>query len=121
MWRLHQRPSRDNTLITGRIMHERYQKSQLITNDLYLAAFLLSQGCELCGLVRNDRRRLSFVFSGSDVGLFRAEYESGIVRLNVRSFRDNLLTVRRKMDEEQRSVFHAQDTGRRAATAQTGC
>jgi len=101
----------------GRIMPEKYQITRLITNDLYLAAYLLGQGCEWCGLVRNDRRRVSFVFSGSNVGRFREEYESGIVRLNVRSYRDNLLTVRRRMDAEQRSVAYGQDTGSRAGAA----
>jgi hypothetical protein len=87
-------------------MPQKYQMSRLITNDLYLAAFLLCQGCEWCGLVRNDRRRLSFVFSGENVHHLREEYESGIVRLNVRTYRDTLLTVRRKMDAEQRSLSH---------------
>jgi hypothetical protein len=87
-------------------MSQKYLVSRLITNDLYLAAFLLCQGCEWCGFVRNDRRRLSFVFSGDNVHHLREEYESGIVRLNVRAYRDTLLTVRRKMDEEQRSVTH---------------
>jgi hypothetical protein len=85
-------------------MSQKYLHSRLITNDLYLAAFLLCQGCDLCSLVRNDRRRVSFVFSGENVHHLREEYESGIVRLNVRSFRENLVTVRRKMDTEQRSV-----------------
>jgi len=92
--------------------------SRLITNDLYLAAFLLCQGCDWCGLVRNDRRRLSFVFSGDNVHHLREEYESGIVRLNVRAYRDTLLTVRRKMDEEQRSIAHGTYTGSRVGAAQ---
>jgi hypothetical protein len=85
------------------------QLPRLITNDLYLAAFLVCQGCEWCGLVRNDRRRLSFVFSGENVHHLREQYESGIVRLNVRAYRDTLLTVRRKMDAEQRSVAYGPD------------
>jgi hypothetical protein len=99
-------------------MSQKYHNPRLITNDLYLAAFLLSQGCEWCGLVRNDRRRLSFVFAGENVHSLRAEYESGIVRLNVRSFRDNLVTVRRRMDAEQRSVAYGPDTGAGVRTAQ---
>jgi hypothetical protein len=92
---------------------------RLITNDLYLAAFLLCQGCEWCGLVRNERRRLSFVFSGERVHELRSEYESGTVRLNVRSFKDHLLAVRRRMDEEQRSAAYGPDPagGVRAAQA----
>jgi hypothetical protein len=94
------------------------QITRLITNDLYLAAFLLCQGCEWCGLVRNERRRMSFVFSGENVHHLREEYESGIVRLNVRAYRDTLLTVRRKMDAEQRSVAYVPDTGAGVRTAQ---
>jgi len=85
-------------------MSQKYPLPRIITNDLYLAAFLLNQGCEWCGLLHNGRRRVSFVFSGERVHELRQEYESGIVKLNVRSFRDNLVTVRRKMDEEQRSA-----------------
>lgn len=91
---------------------------RLITNDLYLAAFLLCQGCDLCCLVRNDRRRLSFVFAGERVRELREEYETGIVRLNVRTYRDTLLTVRRRMDAEQRSVAYVPDPGRGVGTAQ---
>ena len=85
-------------------MSQKYPLPRIITNDLYLAAFLLCQGCEWCGLVHNERRRVSFVFAGERVRELRHEYESGTVRLNVRSFRDNLVTVRRKMDTEQRSA-----------------
>ena len=85
-------------------MSQKYPLPRIITNDLDLAAFLLCQGCEWCGLVHNERRRVSFVFAGERVRELRHEYESGTVRLNVRSFRDNLVTVRRKMDTEQRSV-----------------
>ena len=99
-------------------MSQKYLKSRLITNDLYLAAFLLCRGCEWCGLVRNDRRRLSFVFSGENVHHLREEYESGIVRLNVRAYRDTLLTVRRRMDEEQRSITHGTYTGSGVGAAQ---
>jgi hypothetical protein len=100
-------------------MTQKYDLPRLITNDLYLAAFLLCQGCEWCGFVHNDRRRLSFVFSGVNVHHLREEYESGIVRLNVRTYRDTLLTVRRRMDAEQRSVAYVPDTtaGVRAAQA----
>lgn len=99
-------------------MSEKYLLPRLITNDLYLAAFLLCQGCEWCGLVHNDRRRMSFVFSGEHVHHLRHEYESGIVRLNVRAYRDTLQTVRRKMDAEQRSVAYGSDTGCGVRTAQ---
>jgi len=86
--------------------HSTPTQSHLVTNDLYLAAFLMSQGCEMCGMIRSKRRRLSFVFDGPKVRILRTEYESGTVCLNVRSFKDNLLNVRRKMDAEQRSYAH---------------
>jgi hypothetical protein len=83
-------------------MPQKYPLPRIITNDLYLAAFLLCQGSTLSGVLCNERRRLSFVFSGSRVHELRTEYESGIVRLNVRSYKDHLLAVRRTMDAEQR-------------------
>jgi len=87
---------------------ERYPSSaasRIITNDLYLAAYLLCEGCELACVERNERRRVSFVFSGERVRSLREAYAAGPVRLNVRSFRDNLTQVRRLMDgdPEQRS------------------
>jgi hypothetical protein len=99
-------------------MSQKHLLPRIITNDLYFAAFLLCQGAELCSLVHNDRRRVSFVFAGENVHHLREEYESGIVRLNVRSFRDNLVTVRRKMDTEQRSVAYGPDPGAGVRTAQ---
>jgi hypothetical protein len=91
-------------------MSQKYLLSRIITNDLYFAAFLLCRGAELCSLVHNNRRRISFVFAGENVHHLREEYEGGTVRLNVRSFKNQLLTVRRKMDAEQRSVAYGSDT-----------
>jgi hypothetical protein len=99
-------------------MSQKYLLPRIITNDLYFAAFLLCQGAELCSLVHNDRRRVSFVFAGENVHYLRAEYEVGTVRLNVRSFKDNLIAVRRRMDEEQRSVAYGPDTARGVRAAQ---
>jgi len=75
----------------------------IITNDLYLAAFLHSTGCELYCLRRNDRRRVSFEYKGHKVRELRDAYRSGSVKLDMRSFQDSLLTIRRMMDSEQRS------------------
>ena len=99
-------------------MSEKYQLPRIITNDLYLAAFLLCNHCRSFELLHNSRRRVSFVFYGEQVRQLREEYESGVVRLNVRSFRDNLKTVRRKMDAEQRSVTYGPYTGTRVGAAQ---
>lgn len=99
-------------------MSQKYHLPRLITNDLYLAAFLLCRGAELCALVHNGRRRLSFVFSGERVHDLRTEYESGTVRLNVRSYKDNLLMVRKRMDQEQRSVAYGPDPRERVGAAQ---
>jgi len=88
-------------------MSEKYPFERLITNDLYLAAFLLCAGCQLARLEHNGRRRVSFVIVGEDAQKLRREYEHGTVYLNVRSFKENLLNVRRKMDSEQRSETYA--------------
>lgn len=91
----------------------------LITNDLYLAAFLLCAGERLCRLEHNGRRRISFVFAGERVKLLREEYESGTVRLNMRSFRDSLSFIRRRMDGEndQRSAAREYTTNARSESA----
>jgi len=81
----------------------RLDSARVITNDLYLAAFLHSTGCQLYRLRRNDRRRVSFEYKGSKVRELRNAYRAGPVRLDMRSFRDSLLTIRRLMDNEQRS------------------
>lgn len=78
--------------------------SRLLTNDVYLAAYLLTQGCRLRDTVRNDRRRVSFVVEGDNVRGLRHAYRSGPVYLNVRFFREKLLTLRRQMDGKQRSA-----------------
>jgi hypothetical protein len=89
-------------------MSQKYHITRSITNDLYCAAYLLCQGCTLQELLHNGRSRVSFVLSGDNIEHLRAAYDNGeTVRLNVRSFRDNLLRVRRRMDTEQRSVYNA--------------
>ena len=92
--------------------------SGLITNDLYLAAFLHCVGCELDHVERNGRRRVSFVFRGDgEVREHREAYRSGPVRLDMRCFRESLLYIRRLMDgaQEQRSSVCAHE--RRSETA----
>ena len=82
----------------------------IVTNDLYLAAFLHCVGCTLDHVERNGRRRVSFVFVGERVRELRHAYRSGPVKLDMRSFRESLTHIRRLIDggSEQRSVSHAQ-------------
>lgn len=77
-----------------------------ITNDLYLASYLHSEGCVLLRVQKNERRRISFVLSGEAVHRLREQYNSGRVAIDMRSFRDSLITIRRLMDAEQRSTPH---------------
>jgi hypothetical protein len=87
--------------------------SRIITNDIYLAAFLLSKACPLVDVLRNGGRRLSFVFEGEDVEALRETYKAGCVC----SFRDGLNQVRDILHRQQRSVAHVslQPAGDRAA------
>jgi hypothetical protein len=80
----------------------------IITNDLYLAAFLHCVGCTLDHVPPNERRRMSFVFMGERVRELREAYQTGPVKLDMRSFRESLLYIRRLMDgePEQRSLSH---------------
>jgi hypothetical protein len=80
----------------------------IITNDLYLAAFLHCTGCALDHVQPNERRRLSFVFVGDRVRELREAYQTGPVKLDMRTFRESLLYIRRLMDggNEQRSLSH---------------
>ena len=92
-------------------MDKKYHSEQLptiITNDLYLAAFLHSTGCSIARVERNDRRRMSFVFAGDRVRELREAYRLGPVKLDMRTFRESLIIIRRLMDgePEQRSVSH---------------
>ncbi|MDD5343090.1 MAG: DUF5659 domain-containing protein [Smithella sp.] len=85
----------------------------IITNDLYLAAFLHCVGCPLDHVEQNERRRKSFVFIGERVRELREAYQTGPVKLDMRSFRESLLYIRRLMDggnPEQRSVPNESST-----------
>jgi hypothetical protein len=84
-------------------MSIKYHKDTLITNDIYLAAYLLSEGYNLTKVLRNDRRRISFLFAGKEIEELRQAYRSGHVYLDIRSFREKLITIRRMMDKKQRS------------------
>lgn len=89
-------------------MSEKYhipaEAPRIVTNDRVLAAYLLSEGCELDRLVKNARRRVSFVFAGEKARRLREAYRGGEIRLQVHPFRESLVTVRRKMAETKRST-----------------
>jgi len=84
-------------------MSIKYHKNTLITNDIYLAAYLLSEGYHLSKVLRNERRRISFLFVGKEIEELRQAYRSGHVYLDIHSFREKLITIRRMMDTKQRS------------------
>jgi hypothetical protein len=100
-------------------MSKKYH-SAIITNDLFLASFLHSLGCTLTAVERNERRRVSFVFTGERVRELREAYRTGKVSLDMNAFRESMQLIRKKMDEAlasplsngsttpyERSLFHA--------------
>jgi hypothetical protein len=72
---------------------------QVITNDLFMAAFLCSVGCALDRVETNDRRRVSFVFTGERVSELREAYRTGPVHLDMRLFREHLNRLRDLLSE----------------------
>ena len=99
-------------------MHKKYlsaaSHSTIITNDLFLAAFLVSVGCTLDRIEKNERRRVSFVFVGERVRELREAYRTGPVHVDMREFRDNLNRLRDRLGEtvsnrhpEERSASYA--------------
>jgi len=94
----------------------------IITNDLFLASFLYTVGCTLARMERNERRRVSFVFTGERVRELREAYRTGPVRLDLCAFRENLNRLRDLLSEkvasrqpEERSMSHAYSTVPRLA------
>jgi hypothetical protein len=81
----------------------KYHTDTIITNDIYLAAYLLSEGYSPLKVVKNDRRRISFHFRGKDVVSLRHAYHAGRIFIDIRSFRGCLLKVRQLIDAKQRS------------------
>ena len=73
---------------------------RIITSDVYCAACLLSLGCSLDKVVRNDRRRVAFVFVGERVRELKQAYKTAEpVYVVAQSFRDSLINIRRLVDE----------------------
>jgi len=86
----------------------------IITNDLFLAAFLSTVGCTLDRIEKNERRRVSFVFVGERVRELRDAYRTGPVQIDMRNFRDNLNLLRDRLGRmvaghypEERSASYA--------------
>jgi len=79
------------------------EENLIITNDLYLAAYLLAEGCELRQCGRNSRKRISFVIAGDRVQELRQQYRTGTVPLNVKRYRDSIRNIRNIMDNIHRS------------------
>jgi hypothetical protein len=98
-------------------MHKKYLSATaptIITNDLFLAAFLSTVGCTLDRIEKNERRRVSFVFVGERVRELREAYRTGPVHVDMRTFRENLNRLRDRLGEtvtsyepEERSISHA--------------
>ena len=99
-------------------MHKKYlsaaSHSTIITNDLFLAAFLSTVGCTLDRIEKNERRRVSFVFVGERCCELREAYRTGPVHVDMREFRENLNRLRDRLGEtvsnhhpEERSISHA--------------
>jgi hypothetical protein len=98
-------------------MHKKYLPASsptIITNDLFLAAFLSTVGCTLDRIEKNERRRVSFVFVGERVRELREAYRTGPVHVDMRTFRENLNRLRDRLGEtvtshepEERSISHA--------------
>ena len=93
----------------------------VVTNDIFLASFLHCVGCTLARVERNDRRRVSFVFTGEKVRDLREAYRTGKVSLDIQLFRESMNMIRDRMDKalalpagcgnhlpEQRSFPHVQ-------------
>jgi hypothetical protein len=70
----------------------------IITNDLFLAAFLHCVGCTFDHVERNGRRRVSFVFVGERVRELREAYRTQKVMLDMNAFRGSMHEMRRQMD-----------------------
>ena len=98
-------------------MSQKYTKTskhsssgRIITSDTHLSAYLLSVGCHLDKVVRNDRRRIGFVFEGENVRELKTAYQSGPVYVDIRSFRENLTTIRslvdRTLSERSEATWH---------------
>lgn len=94
--------------------HSAASHSTIITNDLFLAAFLLTVGCTLDRIEKNERRRVSFVFVGKRCRELREAYSTGPVHVDMRTFRENLNELRDRVGDavaahhpEERSAFHA--------------
>lgn len=103
-------------------MHTKYlaeAPASIITNDLFLAAFLYTVGCTLDRIEKNERRRVSFVFVGERVQELREAYRTGPVHVDMCAFRENLNRLRDRLGEtvtshepEERSMSHAHNHSR---------
>lgn len=71
--------------------------ANIITNDLFLAAFLVSVGCTLDRIEKNERRRVSFVFVGERCRELREAYRTGPVHVDMCAFRENLNQLRDRL------------------------
>ena len=100
--------------------------TNIITNDLFLAAFLSTVGCTLDRIEKNERRRVSFVFVGDRCRELREAYRTGPVHLDIRSFRDNLNRLRDRLgsmvaeihpEERSTASVHPQTFKRRSVGA----
>lgn len=80
------------------------KSSRILTNDLYLAAYLLNQGHKI-SVNSNGRQRITFSIDLCDEVLeMRDLYRSKKALVDISSFRDSLKAVRQLMSQEQRSL-----------------
>jgi hypothetical protein len=94
--------------------------STILTNDLFLAAFLSSVGCTLDRIEKNERRRVSFVFVGERVRELREAYRTGPVKLDMRIFRENLNTLRDRVSKMVAQYHPEERSAYRGPTGKSG-
>lgn len=79
--------------------------TRLVTNDIYLAAYLLCEDCQLDRVYHNGRKRAAFEFAGYGLLEKKKAYKKGRVFLNVGSFRAQLNHIRSLAYGQERSLL----------------
>ena len=66
---------------------------RIAINDLYLAAYLMSNGITLAA-VQHSPYRSTLILEGSDINQLRSRYEQGTVIIDLRKLKKNYNRVR---------------------------
>jgi hypothetical protein len=85
---------------------------QIITKDLFEAAFLLVKGMKVSKALRGEKTVLLILEGNESLGILKSQYRQGQAEVNVKSFRKEMKEIRWFVRQVMEQQSHKPTTAR---------